>query len=102
MNKNILDRLGIIILIIKEFICILENKCIYSNIKVRVKLQADIEPVKGGGDDDGGGAMEMMIMMAPARWRGAGPKAGARLVVPPPLPLDLVLSSMVVMEQQWG
>jgi hypothetical protein len=78
MNKNILDRLGIIILIIKEFIRILENKYIYSNIKVRVKLQAGIELVKGGGDggdDDGSsGVMEMMVKMAPTRWRGHWPK----------------------------
>jgi hypothetical protein len=75
MNKIILDRLGIIILIIKEFICILENKYIYSNIKVRVKLQAGIKPVKGGGaggdDDGGGGVVEMMMMVALAWWERA-------------------------------
>ena len=95
MNKNILDRLEIIILIIEEFIRILENKYKYSNIKERLKLQADIVPVKGGGDDcdddSGGSAMEMIVMRA---------LAGARMVDPPPLHLDLVPSSMVVMEQQ--
>jgi hypothetical protein len=37
----------IIILIIKEYIHIPENKYNYSNIKERVKLQAGIVPVKG-------------------------------------------------------
>jgi hypothetical protein len=76
VNKNILDRLEIIILIIKEFIRILENKYIYSNIKKRVKLQASIEPVKGrgdGGDDDGSSNAVKMVLMAPARWRGHRP-----------------------------
>jgi hypothetical protein len=52
----------IIILIIKEFIRILENKYNYSSIKERVKLQASIEPVKGEG------AVEMVMVAAMRRW----------------------------------
>ena len=51
INKSIFDHMEIIILIVKEFIRILENKYNYSNIKtnnieVRVKLQDGIKPVK--------------------------------------------------------
>ena len=69
--------MGIIIPIIKEFICIPENKYNYSNIKKRVKLQDGIMPVKGGddgGEDDCGGDMVNMVMMALAWWRGQQPK----------------------------
>ena len=103
--------MGIIILIIKEFIRIPENKYNYSNklmvhIEERVKLQAGIEPVKGEGMVVMVMAASVMMVMMAGRC-GVVEMAPARrpvltVVEPPLLPLGLVPSSMVVeMEQQW-